>query len=305
MSSSPHAAEAAHRLRGILIYCSSMLIFASLDTSAKYASTVLPSMEVTWMRFVVHATLAIAILRPWRNWNVYRTERPVLQIFRSLVLAGSTILNFLALRELQLDESAAIGFSGPFMIAAFAGPVLGEWAGRRQWIAIGLGFVGVLIVTAPGYASFKPAILLSLSAALCYAFFILSTRKLAHTETMSSMLLFAAAVPTLALAPIAIPVWILPPTLPVAVALGMMGVCGLAAHWCVIQAHRLAAAPVLAPFMYIQMIWAILLGYLVFHTVPAPRTLIGAAVIVASGIFLLYGERASRPGRTLSTIDDI
>ncbi|MCX5496866.1 DMT family transporter [Kaistia dalseonensis] len=303
MSASPSAAEAAQRLRGILIYCSSMLIFSSLDTSAKFASTALPALEVSWMRFVVHALLAIAILRPWRHWNLYKTKRPVLQIARSLVLAGSTIFNFMALRELQLDETAAIGFSGPFFIAGLAGPFLGEWAGPRRWMAIFIGFIGVLIVTAPGVGTFKPAIFLALSAALSYAFFILSTRLLTATESMQSLLLYAAAIPALALAPLAIPEAIMPPTIPIGVALLMMGVFGILAHWCVIRAHTLAPAPVLAPFMYIQMVWAILLGYLVFGNLPEPRTLVGAGVIVVSGIYLLYREHLRAPDRPPSTID--
>lgn len=303
MSSSPSEADAASRLRGILIYCSSMLVFSSLDTSAKFASKALPALEVTWMRFVVHALLAVVILRPWRNWNLYRTQRPWLQLTRSLVLTASTIFNFMALRELQLDEAAAIGFSGPFMIAGLAGPILGEWAGPRRWGAIVIGFIGVLIITAPGYGSFKPAILLSLSAAFSYAFFILSTRLLTATETMSSMLLYAAAIPAIALTPLALPEAIMPPTIPIAIALCMMGVFGIVAHWCVIRAHTIAPAPVLAPFMYVQMVWAIILGYAVFGDVPAPRTLAGAAVIVASGIYLLYRERVRAPQMPPSTID--
>lgn len=305
MSASPPAASApAQILRGIFIYCFTMLAFAGLDTSAKYAGHFLPPVEVVWVRFLVHVVLALLILRPWRDWSLYRTRRPLLQILRSLFLVGSTLFNFAALQSLQLDQTISIGFSAPFLIAALAGPLLGEWAGPRRWIAIGLGFVGVLVITAPGGAGFKPAMLLSLGSATSYALYILMTRLLSSTETSASMLLISAAVPALVLIPIAAPVSQPPPDLIVALCLFLTGFCGLFGHWCVILAHKLAPAPVLAPFMYTQIIWALILSAVVFGQWPAPRTLAGTGIIVASGIYLLYRERRGAHSVPPSTIDD-
>lgn len=305
MPSLPRSDEAARRLRGIAIYCMTMLAFAGLDTSAKYAGRYVPPFEVAWVRFLVHVVLAVAILRPWRDWRQYQTKRPLMQILRSFFLVGSTVFNFLALQSLQLDQTSSIGFSGPFLIAALAGPVLGEWAGPRRWVAILIGFAGVLVITAPGFGSFQPAILLSLSSTCSYVFYILSTRLLTSTETSSSLLLLSAIVPALALAPVALPVAIAPPTVLVAFAMLMTGICGLVGHWCVILAHRIAPAPVLAPFMYTQVLWMIGLGYLVFGDVPAPRTLVGTAIIVGSGLYLLYRERLQAPDRLPPVLDDI
>ncbi|MCX5514168.1 EamA family transporter [Kaistia algarum] len=298
------AADAAHRLRGISIYCCTMLAFAGLDASAKYAGRYVPALEVAWVRFLVHVALALLILRPWHDWGPYRTKRPLLQILRSLFLVGSTIFNFLALQSLQLDQTVSIAFSCPFLIAALAGPLLGEWAGPQRWIAIGIGFLGVLVIAMPGFGDAKPALLLSFGSAISYAFYIILTRMLSPTESSASMLLLSAVVPAIALAPVAVPVSVLPPTLIVVLCLFLTGFCGLFGHWCVILAHKLAPAPVLAPFMYTQIIWMILLGYLVFGDVPAPRTLAGTGIIVASGLYLLYRESRNSHGRLTSTLDD-
>lgn len=298
-------ADPAQRLRGIAIYCMTMMAFACLDTSAKYASRFVPFLEVAWMRFVIHIILALAILRPWRNWGPYQTRRPVLQAVRSLFLVGSTVFNFWALRTLQLDQAVSIGFSGPFLIAALAGPILGEWAGPRRWIAISVGFIGVLVITLPGFGDFKPAIFLSLASTCSYAFYIISTRLLASTESSASMLLFSAVVPALALTPIAAPIAVLPPTPLVMLCMVMTGIFGLAGHWGVILAHKIAPAPVLAPFSYTQILWMILLGYLVFGDIPQPRTLIGTAIIVSSGLYLLYRERVGAPGKPPSVYEEV
>lgn len=300
----PLAANPAHRLRGIAIYCCTMLAFACLDASAKYAGRYLPALEVAWVRFLVHVALALAILRPWRDWAPYRTNRLFLQVVRSFCLVGSTIFNFWALQSLQLDQTVSIGFSGPFLIAALAGPVLGEWAGPHRWASIAVGFVGVLVITMPGFGDVKPAVLLSLTGTVSYAFYILLTRLLSGTETSASMLLLSAVVPAIALAPVAVPVSVAPPNMIVVFCLFMTGFCGLFGHWCVIAAHKLAPAPVLAPFMYTQIIWMIILGYLVFGDTPSPRTLAGTAIIVASGLYLLYRESRRGPTHVTSTLDD-
>jgi len=297
-------ADGANRLRGISIYCLTMLAFAGLDASAKYAGQYVPALQVAWVRFLVHLVLALVILRPWRNLDAYRTGRPLLQLLRSLFLVGSTVFNFWALQSLQLDQTVSIGFSGPFLIAAMAGPVLGEWAGPRRWAAILVGFAGVLVITMPGFGEVKPAILLALTSACSYACYIILTRLLSASESSASMLLFSAAIPALALAPVAAPISIAPPSLLVALCMVMTGVFGLAGHWCVILAHKLAPAPVLAPFMYTQILWMLILGYLVFGDVPAPRTLIGTGIIVASGLYLLYRERRVAPASPPSTLDD-
>jgi drug/metabolite transporter (DMT)-like permease len=296
MSPSPTAdSEAQQRLRGIALYCAAMLMFSCTDACAKFAGQFVPVMEVVWVRFVVHVVLSIAIFRPWRTIELYRTRRPVLQFMRGLFLAGSTLFNFLALHQLQLDQTMSIGFSAPFISAALAGPLLGEWAGPRRWAAIVVGFIGVLVITMPGFGDLKPAVLFSLAAATCNAFYILSTRLLARTDSSAGMLFYSAVVPMLIVSPVAVPQLETPSSLLVVLCLFLTGALAFVGHWFLIRAHQMTAVPVLAPFMYTGLIWMILLGYFAFGDVPEPRTLAGAAIIIASGLYLLYRERVKAP----------
>ena len=127
-----------------------MLLFSILDTAAKYVSRYMPALEVVWARYAVSLIFAVIILRPWANLGQYVMKRPYIQVLRGLFLLGSTAFNFVALRYLQLAETAAIAFAAPFFIVGLAGPVLGEWAGPRRWAAAVIGFIGVIIVVQPG-----------------------------------------------------------------------------------------------------------------------------------------------------------
>ena len=290
-------AEAALRLRGIALYSLAMLLFAGTDACAKYAGQFVPVMEVVWVRFLVQVVLAVLVFQPWRAIALYKTRRPVLQFMRGMFLAGSTIFNFLAIHQLQLDQTMSIGFSAPFITAALAGPLLGEWAGPRRWAAILVGFAGVLIITMPGFGTLKPAIFLSLAAAFSNAFYILSTRLLTRTESSAGLLLYSALIPMLVLSPISVPTITAPPSWLIGLCMFLTGALAFIGHWCLVQAHRQTAVPVLAPFMYTGLIWMILLGYLVFGDKPEPRTLVGASIIIASGLYLLYRERVREPER--------
>jgi drug/metabolite transporter (DMT)-like permease len=286
----PHSDTAA-RLRGVGLICVALIIFALLDALAKYASHSVPVIEIVWVRFLGQTMLLLVVFRPWRDLALYRTRRPVAQLLRSCALFGSTIFNFIALRHLQLDQTASIGFATAFVTAGLAGPMLGEWVGPRRWAAIVVGFIGVLIVIGPAGHSFDPAMLFSVCAMLCYSLYNLLTRMLAATEPPSALLLFSGLVPTIALAPFALPVAILPPSGWVGAAVLGTALCGAVGHWILIHAFRLAPASLLAPFTYTQIIWMPALGFLFFGDRPGFNTIIGAAIIVASGLYILYRER--------------
>jgi len=209
---------------------------------------------------------------------------------RSVLLLGSTLFNFAALRYLQLDEAISLVFSTPFFVAALSGPILGEWVRWRRWTAIAVGFVGVLVVVRPGPGTFQPAALLSLSAAICYALYSIITRILARTDSNATTLFYSNIVGALALLPVVPFVWTTPSD-PLVIALmvvsGVIGSCG---HYLLIAAHRLAPAAVLSPFIYTEIVLVILTGFLVFGDVPNRWTLTGAAIVVASGLYILHRE---------------
>ena len=152
--------ETAVRVRGIALILATVFCFALLDTSAKFAARTVPSLEVAWFRYFINLVIAVAVLQPWRHRSDYVTRHPWQQVWRGLLLLGSTVFNFFAVRYLPLAVTGSINFSGPLLATALAGPVLGEWPGPRRWAAVVVGFVGVLIVIQPQPSTFNPAALL-------------------------------------------------------------------------------------------------------------------------------------------------
>ncbi len=288
------AEEAARRLRGIALICGAMLLFSLLDTAAKYASLFVPTFEVVWARYAFSLLFAILILRSWTRPSDYLTKRPLMQTVRALFLLVSTGLNFLALRYLQLAEASAITFAAPLIVTALAGPLLGEWPGPRRWAAVAVGFIGVLIIIRPEPSSFQPAALLSVGAAICYAGYGLMTRLLTATETPAGMLVYGSLVAVVIMTPPLPAVGVWPPDWTVAAAMIGSGLAGAVGHYLLILANREAPATVLAPFQYTQIVWMPILGYLVFRDVPGASTLIGAPIVIASGLYILYRQRVHR-----------
>ncbi len=284
-------AAVAAPLAGIGLIVLACLSFSILDAIAKYLSASLPTLQIAWMRFVSHVLLALVLFQVWKKPSLLKTRRPFLQIVRAFCLLGTTVFNFLAVRHLQLAETMAIMFAGPFVITALAGPLLGEWAGLRRWVAIIVGFIGVLVVTQPGLGGMHWAAIYSVGAMTFYAFYAILTRQLTATDGSAGMLIISGLVASLAMAPFGISVWQTPPDILSWVLLLATGALGAGGHYLFIMAHRIAPAPVLAPFIYIQIVWMIALGFLVFGDVPTTTTVIGAAIVVASGLYILYRER--------------
>ena len=286
--------ERAQRLTAIALMCGAVACFALLDTTAKYLNLYMATLQVVWARYTGAFLFPLIVSNPWNRPGLLRTGQPALQIGRSFLLLGSTMCNFLALRYLQLDEAIAIIFSTPFFVAALSGPILGEWVRWRRWTAIGVGFIGVLVVTRPGAGTFQPAALLSLAAALCYALYSIVTRTLARTDSNETTLFYSNLVGVVALMPVVPFVWTTPTdplVITLMVASGAMGSFG---HYLLIAAHRLAPAAVLSPFIYTEIVQVIILGYLVFGDVPSRWTLVGCAIVVASGLYILHRERRVR-----------
>jgi drug/metabolite transporter (DMT)-like permease len=292
------ATQRRQRLIGIGLMCMTMICFACLDSTAKYLNHYMDTLEVVWARYTGGLVLALILSNPVSHPAIMRTRRPWLQIGRSLLLLGSTLLNFFALRYLQLDQTTSILFATPFLVALMSGPILGEWVGWRRWIAILVGFGGVVLVTRPGFGGIHPAALLSVASLTCYAFYIISTRMLAGTDSSETTLFYSNLCGAVIMCLVVPFVWTTPDRwLHVALML-FMGGLGSTGHYLLIIAHRLAPPVVLAPFMYTQLIWVIALGYFVFADLPNAWTVAGAAIVVASGLYLLHRE--SRVGNAVT-----
>jgi drug/metabolite transporter (DMT)-like permease len=290
-----HAAhERMQRLTGIALMCGAVMCFALLDTMAKYLNLHMSTLQVVWARYTGAFLFPFMFSNPWTRPQLLITARPVLQIARSVLLLSSTMCNFAALRHLQLDEAIALIFSTPFFVAALSGPLLGEWVHWRRWTAIAVGFLGVLVVTRPGIGSFHPAALFSLSSAAFYALYSIMTRILARTDSNVTTLFYSNLVGAVALIPALPFIWTRPTD---ALVIGLMigtGAAGGFGHYLLIAAHRLAPAAVLSPFIYTEIVWVSVLGFLVFRDLPSRWTLAGAAIVISSGLYLFYRERAVR-----------
>jgi drug/metabolite transporter (DMT)-like permease len=282
------------RLKGIALMCAACLFFTGIDTSAKYLNHYMDTVQVVWARYLGAFLIGFIFINPLTTPGLLRTARPWLQLGRSILLLLSTILNIFALRYLQLDETMSILFSTPLLVALFSIPLLGESIGPRRWAAIIVGFIGILIITRPGLGHMHPAALLTVVGTFCFALYNISTRVLSTTDSSGTTLfysnLFGAVVMSLAV-PL---VWTQPQSWLHVAVLVIMGTCGALGHYLLILAHRLAPASILAPFIYTQLIWVIISGYLVFNDLPNHWTLIGACVVIASGLYLLYRERRVR-----------
>jgi drug/metabolite transporter (DMT)-like permease len=289
------ATDLAHqrrqRLTGIALMCGAVALFACLDTTAKYLNTQMDTMQVTWARYTFAFLLTLFVSNPFTHPGLLRTARPKLQIVRSLLLLGATIGNFLALRWMQLDEVLSIIFTFPFIVAIASGPLLGEWIGWRRWCAIGFGFAGVLLITRPGLGGVHPAALFSLAATISYGLYAVITRIVSRGDSDQTSLFYSNFIGALVMLPVIPFVWQTPSSWVIALMLMAIGVLGSAGHFLLIAGHRIAPASVLSPFVYTQLIWVVILGYLVFDHVPNSWTMAGAAMVIGSGLYLLYRER--------------
>lgn len=277
-------------LQGIALMIVAFTTFAGLDTTAKYLVQSYPTEQVIWARYAGHMVFALIIFWPRNGTRILRSRSLGTQILRSLLLFGATSCNFIAVRYLQLAETAAIFFSTPLMVALFSVPILGERIGPRRWTAIFVGFFGVMIVIRPDVGLIHWAAAFSLASATAAALYQITTRKLAGVDPAAVTQFYTALIGTLVITPFVPFVWQAPDLTGWALML-LLGALGGIGHWLLISAHRLAPAPILAPFNYTQIVPMVLLGFLVFGDLPDVWTIVGAAVVLMSGLYLLYRER--------------
>ncbi len=289
-----------------------VLGFTCIDTIGKFLIHHMPLGQVIWGRFTFALLVGSLLSLPSvagspseKIQGLVRTHRMWLQLFRSSLLIGSTVLNFVALRYLQLDQALAIMFSTPFMVAALSIPILGERVGPRRWAAIGVGFLGVLVVARPGFGGIHPAAILSFLCAVCYAFYSISTRLLANVDSSETTLFYSNLVGTIGYTIILPLIWHSPDNPLLYGLMVLHGSLAALGHYLMIRAHKIAPASVLSPFMYTQIVWVICAGYLVFGDLPNRWTLIGSAIVIASGLYLLYRERKVRGESVPPSVDPV
>ena len=281
------------RLLGIAFILVGYLCFTIIDTCAKYlAQTGMPPMEVVFVRYAGQFILVAAIFLPTTGPRaLVATRRWLLEVLRGLALLGSTIFNFIAVTYLPLTVTSAISFTMPLILCVLSIPLLGETVGWRRWVAILVGFGGVLIIVQPGTAAFHPAVLLSLACAVFSALYMLMTRKLAGVDSTRTQQFYASGVATLCIAPFAFGAFRWPSDPAQWFAFILIGVAALVGHLFITSAHRFAPASVLAPFGYFQIIYMTAASWLVFNQPPSFWLYVGAPIVIASGLYIWLRER--------------
>ena len=286
-----HADSPRNRLTGIGLVSLTYLVFSLLDGSAKWLVSVMPLIMVVWIRFATHVLVAGVVLFPLRGLALVRTQHLRWHIVRAAMFVAMTGINFWALQYLQLTVTSSIFFSVPLIIALISASVLGEKLDAGKWVPIVAGFAGVLVIVRPWGAEFHPAMLASVVNALMYAAFMMMTRRLAAYDSPETIQYLPAVGATIGLAPFAFAAWEWPDGWLEWTVACLMGVLGGLGHYLLALAHRYAPASVIAPFLYQQVIYMALFGYLVFGDVPSAWVWLGAAIVVASGLYLFSRER--------------
>jgi drug/metabolite transporter (DMT)-like permease len=276
---------------GILWMLLASFLFVSMDSIVKYMVQTYTVPQVVWARYSFHMLFLILFLRG-RLPKIMATQRLGIQLFRSLLLLTTTGLFFLALRIVPLAEVSAIMFIAPIIVTALSVPLLREKVGVHKWAGVLVGFTGALVMLRPGAEVMTVASLLPMSAACVYAFYQITTRMLSGTDGPMTTLVYTAVVGTLA-ASVAAPFYWVAPDMSGWSLMVLLGLLGGTGHFAVIKAFQLSNAATITPFGYINLIWATLSGIVFFGEYPETRILVGAGIIVCSGLYIFHRERIS------------
>jgi drug/metabolite transporter (DMT)-like permease len=280
--------------RGILWMLLTVALFVSMDAIGKYLTQSYPVLQVTWARFFFHALWLIAFLH-WRGdiISVIRTRRPALQLWRGFLMMAANTMFIAGVSVMPLVNTSSILLISPLLVTALSVPLLGEYVGPRRWAGVVIGCIGALIIIRPGSGVMQWAALFPLGAASCFAFYQIATRQLSHSEPPLTTLFYTISVGTPVMTLIMPLVWEMPDWQGWAMMAGM-GLIGGISHFTLIKAFSAAPAAVISPFNYSNLVWATLFGFIVFGELPDGWTIVGALIIVASGLYVFFREQQRR-----------
>lgn len=285
----PMPAKPASPMVGIGLVTLAMAIFPLMDAISKLLQERLHVVEVLWGRQLVYLIVILPIVF-WRHGlDVFRPMRPWLQVVRASTMMLSSLLFTAAIASMPIADALGVFFFHPFLAVALSPLLLKERVGPWRWGAVATGFLGALIVVRPGFSAITPAILLVIGAGICFALTAILTRKVAGSDP-ALVTLGVASMLSLALLSGMLPVvWIMPTPWEcfLTVIAGLVGVSGF---WMMIKAYDYARASQLAPFCYVEIIGAVIFGYLMFGDLPSLAVWAGLLVIVASGLVIAWRE---------------
>jgi len=273
---------------GIVMTLGAYAFFTLIDTSVKWLVLAgFPAFQLAFMRYLPHFVIStVLLLRKGDGWNSFQSAHMGLVLLRGFLLASATLFNFITLNYLSLTVTGSIMFSAPIIVCALSWPLLGERVGPWRWFAIILGFMGVLVVIRPFDAAFHWIALLNVYNAFSLALYSIITRKISGVVAAETMQFYMGAFGAITLFPFAFWVWMPPASMLDWVLMVSLGVWGWAGHEIFSRAHGFAPANTLMPYTYSFLLYLALASYLVFNDVPDQWTLLGAGIIVFSGLII-------------------
>lgn len=272
--------------------CAGILCLSINDAMAKWLTSHYGPLEIMVARNIIAVPMIALIAAASGGFRILRTPRPAVHALRGLLMVAASYTFFRALGILPLAEATSLVFVAPIFITALSVPLLKEHVGWRRWVAVLIGFLGVLVIIRPGGAAFQSASLLPIATALFYALFMISARWIDKAESFWATMFYVALFPLIYAGPVVATEWhgMALAHLPLFFGLAVFGTLGVTL---IGQAFRLAPAAVVAPFDYTGLLWASLLGWLFWGELPDLWTYIGAAVIAGSGIYVVWREQAA------------
>jgi drug/metabolite transporter (DMT)-like permease len=280
-------------IAGIIFMCLGVISMVALDVTARWLMETFSLPQLVLLRSSFSAVLIFSFVAVRGQLASLRTARPGWQLFRSFLMAGSMFAFFHALRFIPLADVVIIAFAAPIIVTSLSRPLLGETVGVWRWTAVIVGFCGVLVVLRPGSDLMQPAALVALAGSVMYAGLSLTARKLSTTESTASLSLYAFGIPWLLAAAGSRGAWITPGPIDWM----LFALCGLFGGLAIVfinAAYQRAAAAVVVPFEYTGLIWAAAAGFFIWDEVPELNDLFGAAIIISSGLVILFRETQIR-----------
>lgn len=277
---------------GIALMIASTVVFALQDGISRHLAGTYNTYMVVMVRYWFFAAFVVALAARAKGGlkAAARTDQLKLQVFRGVLLVTEICVAVFGFTVLGLIDSMAVFICYPLLVAALSGPVLGEKVGWRRWMAIGVGCIGVLIILQPGVGVFNPWAIIPLISALLFAVYALLTRYAARRDSSATSFFWTGVSGAVAMTLVGMWFWE-----PMArtdwVWMGLLCVSGVTGHWLLIKCYEMAEASAVQPFAYFHLIWAAILGIVIFGEVLRPEVVIGAALVVAAGLFTLWRER--------------
>ena len=275
---------------GIAVMVAGMIILASTDAVSKHLTLSFAVIQILWVRFLVFALVGTSLALRKNGVQGLRTKRPVAQVARAIILNLANFIFVYALSQMPMADAHSIMAIAPLLITAASVPLLGEVVGIRRWLAISAAFAGMLIILRPGTGVFDPVSLVPLAGACCFASYTILTKVISRDDSHETTLFYTGVIGFFLMSVFAPFSWVEP----IGIDwfwLAVAGIGGTLAHVCIIVALHMAPASSLQPFNYTMLVWATVLGFLVFGDLPDSWTVVGATVIVASGLYSWHRER--------------